>query len=68
MKPIGAQGFETPEKAKEDAISSFRGIDFYILKRKNNDLVSEEGDFAWVAPISYAENLIKSGVAERIII
>lgn len=69
MKPIGIQGFNTAEEAKDSANISVYGIDFWILKRlaKNNPNPFE-GDYSWVAPIEYAEKLIKSGVAERVIL
>lgn len=59
MNPMGIQGFKTPEEAETGARSVLFGIPFYVLAKSN--------DYAWLAPIDYADKLLSEDKTIRII-
>jgi hypothetical protein len=65
-RPLGRQGFKSAEEAREDAQRHLYGIEYAILRRTMPDVLSQEGDFAWVTPIAYADRLVARGVAEKV--
>ena len=67
MEPLGRQGFANAEAAKADANSCLSGVPFAVLKRANS--FGESDEYAWCAPLEYAERIKKSNgveIVERI--